>query len=1153
MPERLISSIHTPSNRFFRSTDLVRDFDDPKGLDDYCLTDFGRACLEQIADGFRPESGRRAWRLTGDFGSGKSSFALLLANALRDTCRLPNDLRAEILKSLPDVKKYSFVPVLIAGSREPMTHAVIRAMHSTMSALYTRGAKSALMEDMEKTLRRKEVSGQKALDLLKEANAKLIQSGKGDGILLIMDEVGKFLEFAALNPDKQDVYFLQQLAEMACRSGKQPFVVICLFHQGLSAYAEHLAKATQQEWIKIGGRFDEIVFYQPLDQIALLTSAALRTDTKKINPFQSNLAEASMEQAIKLGWYGTSASRATLRQIPARLFPLDPMLLPVLVRIFRRFGQNERSLFSFLYSHEPCGLQAFSQQPLLDKTRPYQLADLYDYVRANFGHRLGAATYRSHWNVIESTIESYQPDDPEELRVLKTVGILNLLNADDLLPTADAVTWAVAGNSVKARDKVAKILEAIADTPALYFRGQGRGYSVWPHTSVDLDARLADAKVAVPFVGSISEAIATQLPLQPIVARAHYIKTGNLRYFDIVYCQPEELAQHAAEYSTRADGYILVPLCETSTDTKSCKKAAMEAEHRTDTIRLIAIPQPLSNLHQAVLDAQHWEWVQANTPELNNDRIARDEVKIYLQEARYRLQGQVQAYLGLNRYSGGSSLEWHYYDHEGKSHSKYLKSRGVLELLSSLCDQVFAKAPLIKNELVNRHNLSSAAAGARMRLIQLMFTSAEKPELGMPVDRKPPEKSMYFSVLKHTNLHRKCDEVWVVGVPSKRHDTCNVRPVLSRIKELLAQKPDMRIPVSVILDDLRRPPYGLRDGLFPILIAVVAIEGEHEIAFYENGTFLRDVGRDAFLRMTKAPEKFEIQLCKIEGVRSALFHQLAQVLEVTTTGQDIELLDVVRNLCEFVARLPEYSRNTNSLDPITLAVRNVILQARDPVKMVFHDLPDACGLRKFVIGKSAATDEAHQFVLTLKQALDDLRAAFTNLQGRIEAGLASEFGYENEQVGKYRTKLAKRAERLLVRVTENKLKAFAFRLFDEALPETDWLGSVGSVLALRPPDKWKDEDEETFCRELGNIVGLFKRAESAAFDKGGDGHGIRVGITQADGTERQEVIHVDIGEEKLLEQLQEQIMSVIKKNQRLGLAAASRAIWSNLKTPEDSR
>ena len=61
MPNQAIASLHNYSSRFLRSTDLLRDFDDPQGLRGYWLTDFGRSCLNRISDGFRPDSGRRAW------------------------------------------------------------------------------------------------------------------------------------------------------------------------------------------------------------------------------------------------------------------------------------------------------------------------------------------------------------------------------------------------------------------------------------------------------------------------------------------------------------------------------------------------------------------------------------------------------------------------------------------------------------------------------------------------------------------------------------------------------------------------------------------------------------------------------------------------------------------------------------------------------------------------------------------------------------------------------------------------------------------------------------------------------------------------------------------------------------------------------------
>ena len=69
-------------------------------------------------------------------------------------------------------------------------------------------------------------------------------------------------------------------------------------------------------------------------------------------------------------------------------------------------------------------------------------------------------------------------------------------------------------------------------------------------------------------------------------------------------------------------------------------------------------------------------------------------------------------------------------------------------MLSRIFDEVYNRAPRIHNELVNRRSLSSAAAAARMRLVERMFTDAGTEFLGMIPAKKPPEMSMYLSVLE---------------------------------------------------------------------------------------------------------------------------------------------------------------------------------------------------------------------------------------------------------------------------------------------------------------------------------------------------------------------------------------------------------------------
>ncbi|HYJ85775.1 MAG TPA: hypothetical protein VEW46_06965, partial [Pyrinomonadaceae bacterium] len=76
-PETQLADLLRTKSRFLRSANLERDFRDPDVLSGYVVTDFARSCLGRLSEGLKPTSGQRAWRVTGDYGSGKSSFALL--------------------------------------------------------------------------------------------------------------------------------------------------------------------------------------------------------------------------------------------------------------------------------------------------------------------------------------------------------------------------------------------------------------------------------------------------------------------------------------------------------------------------------------------------------------------------------------------------------------------------------------------------------------------------------------------------------------------------------------------------------------------------------------------------------------------------------------------------------------------------------------------------------------------------------------------------------------------------------------------------------------------------------------------------------------------------------------------------------------------
>ena len=264
-----ISDLFRVRPRFLRSTYLERDFSDADALRGYVVTPTARGSMERLVRGLAQKSTQRAWRITGDYGTGKSSFALALAHLLAGgKDGLPADLHKSVDFRGMGIERPQLLPVLVTGSRVPAAPAILRGVARTLEDVCVRGRKPEIIDRLESAAEDEKPGRADAqlAKLLSEAAEYVQESGKGHGLLVVIDELGKFLEYAALHPDRQDVFFLQELAETAARSGKTPVVVVGLLHQGVHAYAEQLSLPAQKEWEKIAGRYDEILFDQPLEQ-----------------------------------------------------------------------------------------------------------------------------------------------------------------------------------------------------------------------------------------------------------------------------------------------------------------------------------------------------------------------------------------------------------------------------------------------------------------------------------------------------------------------------------------------------------------------------------------------------------------------------------------------------------------------------------------------------------------------------------------------------------------------------------------------------------------------------------------------------------------------------------------------------------------------
>ena len=67
---------------------------------------------------------------------------------------------------------------------------------------------------------------------------------------------------------------MQKLAEFVNESTRQNLLVTTL-HQNFSAYARKLSTLQKEEWTKVKGRFKELVFIEPVEQLLYLASTQL--------------------------------------------------------------------------------------------------------------------------------------------------------------------------------------------------------------------------------------------------------------------------------------------------------------------------------------------------------------------------------------------------------------------------------------------------------------------------------------------------------------------------------------------------------------------------------------------------------------------------------------------------------------------------------------------------------------------------------------------------------------------------------------------------------------------------------------------------------------------------------------------------------------
>jgi len=1127
--------------RYQRSVHLERDASAEHTLDGYLVTPLVQNLATRICAGLLPDGTARAWSLTGPFGSGKSAFALFLAEALaiartaaevaaRGTLRktVPEGLAALFGDDGPLAEDGGLCPVLVTGERRPLDALLVSALCRSLEAHWTgRGSRPDIFVRVKEAAAQLEngarLSARDVVSLFEEAARALARSTKsGSGLLVVLDEAGKALEFAAQDPAQGDVQLLQELAEASSRSGSAPIVFIVVLHQAFDQYASRLTTTQRNEWAKVQGRFEDVIFQEASDQLLRMVGTALEVNRAPAALISEGRA-AALQLATLTNLPGVEADQ--LASLLLNALPLHPVTALVAGPLFRsRLSQNERSLFAFLCSAEPHGFRSFVQEQTACDAPFFPLDRLYEYVL----HSLGSRVYGQDahpWAQTEAALRRL-PSDATALdaRVLRVVGILNALgDAAGIAASSEVIVLALEDRTPEnSREQILTAIDRLQRASILVYRKYKGAFQLFEGSDLDIDRLVRHGLEQIDPRTNLTKRLTRIIAPRPVVARRHLFTTGTLRFFEVRYADERIVSEGIGDPETEADGvlYLLVPSRSHELDgIREALRLEMTWSRKNPVGKpvVVAVPMQVERIHELAGDVAALEWVSANTPQLQSDPAARRELAGRLFEAERLLRHELALLL-----AGRRPATWHL----GRGCFEVRSARDLVEQVSRICDSAYQRTPRILNEMLNREHLSSAAAAARRELMQAMVEHKSEARLG--IVGNPPELSMYRSLLEVHGLHRIEGDEWILAKPHAKQKG-SLQHAFEAIERTLQRSEAARVSLDLLYKELAAPPYGIKAGPLPIIVLAALLEQQSEVALYEEGVFQPAITAALVERLLRSPDKFEVQRFEVKGARAELFNQLVSN-PAPKKGAGSQLLPVVRQLVRMVRELPEYTRNTKRLSEQSVAVREALLRAREPAPLMFEALPTACGMPPLK-SSDAGMDTVPELVNRLKASLRELQAAYPRLLELVQSELRASFALpEDPEEAKH--ELVARSKAILPIAVDTQLKGFLLRSSNDAADRDSWLISIATFLGGKPPEFWLDRDVDSMALHLAGVVRRFRGLEAFAVERAeaqlpNGTTLLRIAVAQPGTAEREQVVAVRREEEASVNSLRTRLRELI--------------------------
>jgi hypothetical protein len=992
------------ADKFTTSVNILRD---TKRDFNYIPTPNGSQVVRQMVNDFK--KGLRSFNVVGTYGTGKSSFLLALEQSLNGSRRY-------------------FEPNFLKDSNIDFIKLV-----GTYSSLIERFADQFKVADQKYKI-----------DYILTEIFSRYKSIKGENkiLFLVIDEFGKFLEYASKNNAEDELYFVQQLAEF-CNNPEHNIVLITTVHQSLESYAYSLTTTQKQEWTKVKGRFREITFNEPVEQLLFLAAEHIRA-----NGINSKTDKSYLEcLKLALSTKAFNFSKDFASEIAEKLYPLDLLSANVLTLSLQRYGQNERSLFSFLESTDHTGLTRHNK-----KENPfYNLTNVFDYLNLNFYSFL-TSRYNpdfSGWSSIRSSIEeverAFDQSINDYLKTVKTIGILNVFSASgSVLDKEFLVKYLTIACGVNDASSIIKNLE---NKNIIRYRKHNNRYILFEGTDLDIENAINEAGNKISEVSDVATLVNKHINFSHVFAKQYSFEKGTPRYFEFkisdnpIFDVPKD----------EVDGFVNLIFND-----KIDQSYVKNKSHNHEEAILYCYFKKSSEIKNLLFEI---EKIESVIKENKDDKVAKRELENIF-ESQIRL---LNHFITDSIFSGSEDVKWFFRGEEKDIKDK----KDFNKLLSQICEIVYHATPKFRNELVNKHKISSSIHTAKKNYFKALANNWDQENLGFDESKFPPEKTIFLSLLKENNITPIRDgesNLLTVAKSSSFH-------LLWRASEdFLDSAKNEQLKISELADLLRKRPFKLKQGLIDFWVPSFLFLKRDDFAIFNEDNYIPILSEENLELIAKYPDKYSIKTFDIEGVKLDIFNSYRNFLNQSTGVRfdNNSFIETIKPFIVFYKQLPDYSKKTSRLSSSAIKIREAISKSKDPELTFFDAFPAALGISIETLQQDKA--KLQSYTTNLQDAVREIRTAYDQLVDRFEDFICLEFIGDKKDFETYKSELQNRYKKLKKHLLLANQKSFVQRI-DSALDDRKaWLNSIAQAIMGRTLEMFSDEDEILLYEKFKRII-----------------------------------------------------------------------------------